>query len=79
MLTRTENDSMGTRIVINGGVVDREEECAANVGTVFYVKNIFFNTPARRKFLKSTSREGSLINDIILRVALSNPNISLNY
>ena len=42
MLTRTESDSMGTRIVINGGVVDREEECAANVGTVFYVKNIFY-------------------------------------
>ena len=40
------------------------------------VKDLFYNVPARRKFLKSTSREGSLINDIIIRVALSNPNIS---
>ena len=79
MLTRTENDSMGTRIVINGGVVDREEECAANVGTVFYVKNIFFNTPARRKFLKKPATEGSYISEIVNRIALGHPNIAIKY
>lgn len=79
MLTRTENDPMGTRIIINGGIVDREEECAANVGTVFYVKNIFFNTPARRKFLKKPATEGSYISEIVNRIALGHPNIAIKY
>ena len=70
---------MGTRIVINGGVVDREEECAANVGTVFYVKNIFFNYSARRKFLKKPATEGSYISEIVNRIALGHPNIAIKY
>lgn len=79
MLTKTKNDTMGTRIVINGGIVDREEETAANVGTVFYVKNIFFNTPARRKFLKKPATEGSYISEIVNRIALGHPDIAIKY
>lgn len=79
MLTRTENDPTGTRIVINGGVVEKEEDCAANVGTVIYVKNIFFNTPARRKFLKKPATEGSYISEVVNRIALGHPNIAIKY
>ena len=47
-----------------------------NTGSIMEVRNLFFNVPARKKFLKTTSREGSLVNDIVTRIALSYPDIS---
>lgn len=66
----------GKEIILEAGEKISLSDIGMNNGSVMEVKDLFFNVPARRKFLKSTSREGSLINDIILRIALSNPNIS---
>ena len=66
----------GKEIVLEAGEKLSLTDIGMNNGSVMEVKDLFFNVPARRKFLKSTSREGSLINDIILRIALSNPDIS---
>lgn len=66
----------GKEIILEAGEKLSLTDIGMNNGSVMEVKELFFNVPARRKFLKSTSREGSLINDIILRIALSNPNIS---
>ena len=66
----------GKEIVLEAGEKLSLTDIGMNNGSVMEVKDLFFNVPARRKFLKSTSRESSLINDIILRIALSNPDIS---
>lgn len=66
----------GKEIILEAGEKISLTDIGMNNGSVMEVKDLFFNVPARRKFLKSTSREGSLINDIILRIALSNPDIS---
>ena len=66
----------GKELVLEAGEKISLTDIGMNNGSVMEVKDLFFNVPARRKFLKSTSREGSLINDIILRIALSNPHIS---
>ena len=66
----------GKEIILEAGEKISLSDIGMNNGSVMEVKDLFFNVPARRKFLKSISREGSLINDIILRIALSNPNIS---
>lgn len=79
MITRTEDEETGTRIVINGGKVEREEEAAANTGTVFNVRNIFYNTPARRKFLKKPATEGGYISEAVQRIALGHPEVAIKY
>ena len=66
----------GKELVLEAGEKVSLNDIGMNNGSFIEVKDLFFNVPARRKFLKSTSREGSLINDIILRIALCNPNIS---
>lgn len=66
----------GKELVLEAGEKLSLTDIGMNNGSLMEVKDLFFNVPARRKFLKSTSREGSLINDIILRIALSNPDIS---
>lgn len=68
--------NFGNEIILEAGEKISLTDIGMNNGSVMEVKDLFFNVPARRKFLKSTSREGSLINDIILRIALSNPDIS---
>lgn len=66
----------GKEIILEGGEKISLSDIGMNNGSLIEVKDLFFNVPARRKFLKSNSREGSLINDIVLRIALSNPNVS---
>ena len=73
---KPENQDFGDEISIEGGEKLSVKELGINKGTIIEVKDLFFNVPARKKFLKSASREGSLINDIIYRIALANPNIS---
>lgn len=70
MKTRREGDVVGQRIVIEGGKFVTQEECQCPVGTTFLVKNLFFNIPARRNFLKSDQIEQKHIIDEIERVAL---------
>ena len=74
--SKQENEEFGYEISIEGGKASDVTECAVNKGTVIEVRDLFFNVPARKKFLKSVSKEGSLINDIITRLALANPKIS---
>ncbi|MGL5616828.1 MAG: DNA mismatch repair endonuclease MutL [Sarcina sp.] len=68
--------NQGNEIVIEGGTIVSEGETAMNNGTLIEVKDLFFNVPARKKFLKSTARETAIISDIVSRIALANPNIS---
>ncbi len=75
MVTRPENKNTGTRIEILGGKVHQVSDIGAPVGTMVEVKDLFFNTPARKKFLKSDNTEISHISDGIAGMALGHPNI----
>ena len=77
--SKIENEQFGSEISIEGGESLYEGETGCNKGTLIEIKDLFFNVPARKKFLKSSSREGSLINDIINRIALSNPGIAIKF
>lgn len=76
LLTKQADEIYGYRYAIEGGEEKKFEEVGLPDGTTFVVRNIFFNTPARRKFLKSGSTEGGYITDIVQKIALSNPDIS---
>lgn len=77
--TKTKDDEYGSLIEIEGGKIISEGETGTNTGTHIEVKDLFFNVPARLKFLKTISREGALISDIIQRIALSHPKISIKF
>ena len=74
--TRQETDTMGTRIHIEGGHMVDCDPCGTSVGTSIEVKDLFYNTPARRKFLKSTRTEANKIQDMIGKLALSHTHIA---
>lgn len=74
--TKISDNEFGREIYIEGGEILKETDCGTNNGTAIEVKDLFFNIPARKKFLKSFTREGSIITDIINRIAISNPDIS---
>lgn len=76
MITRTAENELGTRIVVEGGNILLIEECGAPVGTTITVRELFFNTPVRYKFLKRDFTEGGYIEDAVSRIALINPNIA---
>ncbi|MEE0978851.1 MAG: DNA mismatch repair endonuclease MutL [Muribaculaceae bacterium] len=75
LITKPENESLGTRIIINGSKVELQEPCSAAKGSNMMVKNLFFNVPARRKFLKKDSVELSNIIHEFERLVLVNPDI----
>ncbi|MDB5128066.1 DNA mismatch repair endonuclease MutL [Mucilaginibacter sp.] len=75
--TRRHEDELGTCIVIEGSEVISQEACSANTGTSISIKNLFYNTPARRNFLKSNPVEMRHIIDEFQRVALANPQVFL--
>jgi DNA mismatch repair protein MutL len=77
--SRVEGVDFGKEISISGGVVKNIQDAGCNVGTMIEVNNLFFNVPARQKFLKSISREGSNISDIVDRLALANPDIAFKF
>ena len=76
--TRRESDELGTQLVIAASEVVQQEAIACNIGTSFAVKNLFYNVPARRKFLKSNATELKNIINEIERVALANPEIAFS-
>ena len=77
LTTRRRDDSpLATYVEVAGGITTDVREAGGNVGTTIVVKDLFFNTPARKKFLKTPSTEGSHINDILIKLALSYPNIA---
>jgi len=73
--TRRHEDELGTCIIIEGSEVISQQACSANTGTSICVKNLFYNTPARRNFLKSNPVEMRHIIDEFQRVALANPQV----
>jgi DNA mismatch repair protein MutL len=73
--TRRMEDELGTQVDIEGSEVIKQEACACNAGTSICVKNLFYNTPARRNFLKGNAVEMRHIIDELQRVALANPHI----
>ena len=75
MKTRRQEDELGTKICIEGSQLKMHEVCQCPVGTSISVKNLFFNVPARRNFLKSNSVEMRHVTDEFIRVALANPDI----
>lgn len=77
--TKTCDDDYGSIIEIDGGKIISEGKAGTNTGTHIEVKDLFFNVPARLKFLKTTSREGTLISDILQRIALSHPKVSIKF
>lgn len=79
LITKTYDELTGTRYLIDGGEEKSIEDIGAPQGTTFIIRNIFYNTPARKKFLKSPITEGSYITSLVERLALSNPNISFKY
>lgn len=79
VLTKTEDDFSGTRYVISGKREERFEDAGVPKGTTIIVRNLFFNTPARRKFLKSPNTESSYITDLCEKLILSHPEISFKY
>lgn len=79
MITKTQANPVANKIVINGGTVEKEEESAGNNGTVFIMKNLFYNTPARRKFLKKPATEGGYVSEVVNRIALGHPEIAIKY
>ena len=76
LTTRTVDQELGTRILIDGGTFTDCIPYGAAPGTTIEVKELFFNTPARRKFLKTERTESSKIQDIVGKLALSNPHIA---
>lgn len=78
MKTRTEGSQMGTRLVINGSKLETQETCLAERGTSICVKNLFYNVPARRKFLKSDNVELSNVMREFERLALVNNHIRMS-
>ena len=79
LITKTAGSLTGIRYVIEGGKEQSLEEIGAPEGTTFLVHNIFYNTPARRKFLKSAMTEAGYISDLIERMALSHPEIAFKF
>ena len=79
LLTRTADAMEGIRYRIEGGKEVGFEEIGIPVGTTFLVNNIFFNTPARRKFLRTAQTEAGYVSDIIEKIALSHPEIAISF
>jgi DNA mismatch repair protein MutL len=76
LTTRLHDKQLATYVEVVGGITTDIREAGGNVGTSIIVKDLFFNTPARKKFLKTPSTESSHIHDILTKIALSNPNIA---
>ena len=79
VITKTQSTLTGVRIVLEGAVEKAFEEIGAPEGTTFIMRNLFFNTPVRRKFLKQPATEGGYIADLMEHLALSRPDISFKF
>lgn len=79
LITKTVQGISGVRYVIEGGREQSLEEIGAPEGTTFLVRNLFYNTPARRKFLKTAQTEAGYIGDLMEKLALSHPEISFKF
>jgi len=79
LITKTKDNVLGTKYMISGGKEEGMEDTGAPDGTTFLIRQLFYNTPARRKFLKTPMTEASHIGDLMMRLALSHPEISFQF
>lgn len=79
IITKTPDSLTGIRYQIEGGAEKGAEEIGAPEGTTFIARNLFFNTPVRRKFLKTAMTEGAHVSDLVEKIALSHPEISVRF
>lgn len=76
LITRTRDQEIGTKVIVEGGDIISKEECGAPYGTTIIVRELFYNTPVRYKFLKKDFTEGGYIESAVEKIALINPGIS---
>lgn len=79
LITKTKNSLNGIRYVIEGGEEKQMEEIGAPDGTTLIIRSLFYNTPARRKFLKTAATEGGYVGNIAEQIALSHPEVSIRF
>ena len=79
LITKQKDSMLGTRYQIEGGVEKSIEDAGARDGSTFLIRNIFYNTPARRKFLKTPMTEAGHVNELMIRLALSHPEVSFEF
>ncbi len=79
LITKTNGDFTGSRYLIEGSKEVSLEEIGAPDGTTFIIRNLFYNTPARKKFLKSAQTEGSYIHELMQRMILSHPDVAFKF
>lgn len=79
LITKTKEDTFGTRYVIEGGVEQSLEDAGAPDGTTFLVRQLFYNVPARRKFLKTPMTEAGHVQDLLMLLALSHPEVAFTF
>ena len=79
MVSKTQEQEIGYRVVVEAGNVLEKEEAGCKTGTTITVRNLFFNTPVRYKFLKKDYTESGYIEDVITRIALVNPHIAIKF
>lgn len=79
LVTKPKEETFGTRYVIEGGNEVSLEETGAADGTIFLVRQLFFNMPARRKFLKTAVTEAGHVQDLLMRLALSHPEVGIRF
>ena len=79
LVSRQETDEIGTRIIVEGGKILSNDEIGCSKGTTITIRNLFFNTPVRYKFLKKDFTESGYIEDVVTRIALIHPEISIKF
>ena len=79
LVSKTETEEIGSRIVVEGGDVLKSDEIGCSKGTTITVRNLFFNTPVRYKFLKKDFTESGYIEDVVTRIALIHPEIAIKF
>jgi len=79
LITKTQSELLGCRYIIEGSKEISKEDIGAPNGTTFLIKNLFFNTPARKKFLKSNTTEATYVNTLMEHLAMSHPEIAFKF
>ena len=79
VVTKTADSEFGVKLLVEGGIFGKKEPVGSDNGTTITVRDLFFNTPARKKFLKKPSGEGTAITNLVERLILANPDIQVKY
>lgn len=79
MITKRSEDFLGLKVCCNGGILEDIEEIGAPDGTTILVRNLFYNTPVRKKFLHTSSTEGSYVFELMQHIALSHPEVAISF